>query len=111
LTEAQPAHIQRRLIVCPTIRGSDLWLEKGADYGYTGRCPAFTSHLRTLRPTAQCEPEVRFETDPGVQARMDWAYVGRLPLDDGLVKLFGILAVLGDGDQDQGQELPNACLP
>jgi transposase len=95
LTEAQFAHIQRRLTVCPTIRGSDLWAELRADYGYQGSYPAFTRHLRTLRRAAQVEPEVRFETDPGVQIQMDWAHFGLLPLEDALVDLFGMVAILG----------------
>jgi transposase len=95
LSDAQLAHVQRRLTVCPTIRGSDLWLELCADYGYHGSYPAFTRHLRSLRPAAQVEPEVRFETDPGVQIQMDWAHFGALPLGDGPADLYGMVAVLG----------------
>jgi transposase len=95
LTDAQLAHVQRRLIICPTIRGSDLWAELCADYGYAGSYPAFTRHLRVLRPAAQTEPEVRFETDPGVQVQMDWAHFGALPLGDGATELFGMVAILG----------------
>lgn len=95
LSESQLAHIQRRLAICPTIRGSDLWAELCADYGYLGSYPAFTRHLRTLRPASETEPDVRFETDPGIQVQLDWAHFGPLPLGDHLVDLFGLVSVLG----------------
>src|SRR5215212_10553318 len=62
LTEAQRAHVERRLAVCPTLRGTDLHGEVVRDYEYVGSYPAFARHLRTLRPAEVRDPEIRFET-------------------------------------------------
>lgn len=95
LTPAQRAHVERRLAVCPTIRGTDLHHELHRDYGYTGSYPSFARHLVSLRPSAVREPELRFETDPGVQVQADWAHFGSLPVDGVLVEVYGLVAVLG----------------
>lgn len=95
LTAAQVAHVQRRLTVCPTIRGSDLWAELCHDYAYAGSYKSLLRQVAGLRPTAQREPEIRFETDPGVQIQMDWAHFGALSLGAGTCDLFGFVAVLG----------------
>ena len=36
LTEAQQIHVERRLAICPNIRGTDLYAELRRDYGYAG---------------------------------------------------------------------------
>lgn len=95
LTEAQLAHVERRLAMCPTIRGTILHHELRRDYGYTGSYPAFVRHLRLLRPAAVAEPLVRFETDPGHQLQTDWAQLGIWPLEDGEAALFGLVSILG----------------
>ena len=76
LTEAQVIHVERRLVVCPNLRGTDLHAELRADYGYAGSYPAFQRHLRLLRPAQVRDPEIRFETGPGVQTQADWAKLG-----------------------------------
>src|SRR4051812_22118272 len=95
LTEAQLRHVERRLAVCPTLRGTDLQAELRRDYGYTGSYPAFARHLRRLRPAQVRDPEIRFETDPGVQTQADWAHVGVWPLADGMVELHAMVTILG----------------
>ena len=95
LNEAQLRHVERRLAVCPGLRGTDLHRELCRAYAYTGSYPAFARHLRRLRPAQAQEPQVRFETDPGVQAQADWALLGRWPLGDGLVELNALVAILG----------------
>jgi hypothetical protein len=59
LTEAQVAHVMRRLAVCPTIRGTDLYRELCRGYHYAGSYPSFARRLLTLRPAEIREPEVR----------------------------------------------------
>ena len=59
LTEAQRAHVERRLAVCPAIRGTDLHAELVREYGYVGSYPAFARHLRALRPAQVRDPEIR----------------------------------------------------
>lgn len=95
LSDAQQAHVERRLAMCPTIRGTILHHELRRDYSYTGSYPAFNRHLRVLRPTATAEPLVRFETDPGRQVQVDWAHLGHWPLDGELVDLYAFVAILG----------------
>jgi transposase len=95
LTEAQRAHVARRLAMCPALRGSLLYHELGRDYGYAGSYPAFIRHLRVLRPVALAEPEVRFETAPGLQVQVDWAHLGLWPLEARMVDLFALVAILG----------------
>src|SRR5918911_3051839 len=59
LTEAQRAHIERRLAVCPTIRGTDLHAELVGQYEYGGSYPAVAPPLRRCgRPSADtyCRP-------------------------------------------------------
>jgi hypothetical protein len=50
LSPAQVAHVERRLAVCPSIRGTDLHRELCDEYGYGGSYPAFQRHLRRIRP-------------------------------------------------------------
>jgi transposase len=95
LTEAQLRHVERRLAVCPTLRGTDWQAELRRDYGYTGSYPAFARHLRRLRPAQVRDPEIRFETEPGVQTQADWAHLGVWPLADGRVELHAMVAILG----------------
>jgi len=95
LTEAQLRHVERRLGVCPPLRGTDLHGELCREYGYTGSYPAFARHLRHLRPAQVRDPAIRFETDPGVQTQADWAHVGVWPLADGMVELHAMVTILG----------------
>src|SRR5918995_115842 len=95
LTAAQQAHVERRLAVCPTLRGTDLHGELVRDYEYTGSYPAFARHLRALRPAEVRDPEIRFETDPGVQTQADWAILGTWSVDGETAELSAMVAILG----------------
>lgn len=95
LTEAQQAHVERRLAVCPTLRGTGLYGELTKAYEYTGSYPAFARHLRTLRPAEVRDPEIRFETDPGVQTQADWAILGTWPVEGESAELSAMVAILG----------------
>jgi transposase len=95
LTDPQLRHIERRLAVCPSIRGTDLHGELCRDYSYAGSYPAFARKLRQLRPAPVRDPEIRFETDPGVQTQADWAILGPWPLGDAMVELNAMVTILG----------------
>jgi transposase len=95
LTVAQQAHVERRLAVCPTLRGTDLHGELVRDYEYVGSYPAFARHLRMLRPAEVRDQEIRFETDPGVQTQADWAILGTWPVDGEAAALSAMVAILG----------------
>jgi transposase len=95
LSPAQLAHVERRLAVHPGIRGTDLRLELAELYGYTGSVASFERHLRRLRPSAVKDPEIRFETDPGVQTQADWANLGLWPVDGEMRELHAFVTILG----------------
>jgi transposase len=95
LSEAQLVHVERRLTVCPGIRGTDLHAELRAEYGYAGSYPAFQRQLRLLRPAVIRDPEIRFETDAGVQTQVDWSELGPWPLGGQMVELHAMVAILG----------------
>jgi len=95
LTEAQLAHLQRRLLVCPGIRGTDLHRELAREYDYRGSYPTFQRTLRPLRAAQPQDPVVRFETAPGVQLQVDWKHLGEWPVGDEMVELHALVAILG----------------
>lgn len=95
LTAAQVAHLERRLAMCSSVRGTILHHELCRDYGYHGSYSAFVRHLRPLRPASLVEPLIRFETDPSVQVQTDWAHLGAWPLESGTAELFGLVSILG----------------
>jgi transposase len=95
LNEVQLVHVERRLAVCPGIRGTDLHAELRYEYGYQGSYPTFERQLRLLRPAVVRDPEIRFETGPGVQTQADWAEMGLWPLGREMVELSVMVAILG----------------
>jgi transposase len=95
LTPAQLGHIERRLLVCPVLRATDLHRELRRDFGYDGSYPTFGRQLRQLRPAVVVEAEVRFETAAGVQTQVDWKHLGVWPLGEEMVQLHALVAVLG----------------
>jgi len=95
LGEAQLIHVQRSLVICPNVRGTDLYAELRADYGYAGSYPAFQRHLRLLRPAPIRDPEIRFETAPGAQTQADWAKLGLWRLGEEMAELSAMVAILG----------------
>ena len=95
LSQAQLGHVERRLAVCANLRGTDLFGELQRDYGFAGSYPSFQRQLRSLRPAVVRDPEVRFETGPGVQTQADWAHVGLFPLGEEMAELHAMVAILG----------------
>ena len=95
LSEPQLIHIERRLTVCPNVRGTDLHAELRYEYGYDGSYPAFQRHLRLIRPAQVKDPEIRFETGPGLQTQVDWSKLGLWPVGNQMVELSAMVAILG----------------
>lgn len=56
----------------PDITGQRVF-EQLKDVGYEGGISILRDRLRILRPRPKKEPVVRFETEPGGQAQMDWS--------------------------------------
>ncbi|MGH2807191.1 MAG: hypothetical protein ACRDKT_07935, partial [Actinomycetota bacterium] len=94
LSEHQLAHVRRRLDVCSKIRATTLYREV-IELGYEGSYVSFARRVRLLRTIEDKEPEVRFETGPGVQTQMDWTELGLWPLGDAMVEINAWVAVLG----------------
>lgn len=67
--------IEARLAEFPRLSGTRLFAECRAA-GYAGGVTQLRDFLRGLRPPP--EPVIRFETEPGQQAQIDWAHC-RLP--------------------------------
>src|SRR5215211_1900594 len=92
LSQAQAAHVVRRLGAHPELRATTLYREVRG-LGYVGSYPSFARRVRVLRPVdAQADPQVRFETDPGVQVRAD---CGQWLVGEEPCTLHALVAVLG----------------
>jgi transposase len=81
--------IQTRLTEFPLLTARRLLAECRAA-GYSGGYTQLVDYVRTLRPAAEPEPVVRFETPPGHQAQVDFAHC-RLPWG----VRYALLVVLG----------------
>jgi len=95
LSAAGLAHVERRLAACPDLRATVLHRELVDGYGYLGSYTSLRRRVIELRPRQTAEPELRFETGPGIQTQGDWANVGTWPLGEGARELFAFVAILG----------------
>jgi transposase len=95
LSPAQAAHVARRLGAHPELRATTLYREV-RELGYVGSYPSFARRVRLLRPVdPHADPQVRFETDPGVQVQADGADCGQWLVGDQLRVLHALVVVLG----------------
>jgi transposase len=95
LTKAQLVHLERRLDRCSDLRATTLYREL-VELGYRGSYPSLARRVRQIRPRDEdTDPVVRFETDPGIQAQVDWTDCGAWLVGDALRKLHAFVAVLG----------------
>jgi len=95
LSAAQLAHVERHLAACPELRATVLLRELRDDYAYTGSYSSLRRRVVALRPTDSAEPELRFETGPGIQTQGDWTDCGTWPLGDGAAELHAWVTILG----------------
>lgn len=63
--------------------------------GYTGKIRIVRAFMAPFRPIAQSLATVRYETDPGKQAQVDWADFGQIQVGDKILKLYAFMMVLG----------------
>lgn len=61
---------------CPDLRATALLRELRDGYAYTGSYSSLRRRVVELRPRDDAEPEIRFETGPGIQTQGDWAMSG-----------------------------------
>ena len=87
--------MDHRLAACPDLRATVLHRELVDGYGYTGSYTSLRRRVVELRPRQTAEPEIRFETGPGIQTQGDWTDCGVWPLGDGAVELYAFVAILG----------------
>lgn len=95
LSAAQLGHVERRLAACPDLRATVLLRELRDDYAYAGSYSSLRRRVVVLRPVETAEPELRFETGPGIQTQGDWTDCGSWPLGDGSAELYAWVAILG----------------
>jgi transposase len=67
------AYLRERVTRFPDLTGRRLWREV-RDLGFPGGYATVTDFLRTVRPAAEPLFERRFETPPGRQAQVDFAF-------------------------------------
>ena len=95
ISTAGLAHVERRLAACPDLRATVIHRELREAYGYTGSYSSLRRRVVELRPHETAEPELRFETGPGIQTQGDWTDCGMWPLGDGAAELHAFVAILG----------------
>ncbi|MEN3152945.1 IS21 family transposase [Priestia aryabhattai] len=70
-------------------------LEEIQAMGYEGQLTILRDFVRPLRQQPKKQATLRFETPPGKQAQMDWAYVGKYLVNDVLQDVYGFIMILG----------------
>ena len=62
--------------------------------GFTGSPRTVRTYVAAVRPEPKPEAFLRLETLPGEQTQVDWAHVGRMPVDSGERSLWAFMIVL-----------------
>lgn len=77
----------------PTLRVTRLY-DMIRDRGYVGSARHLRKYVATVRPLPKTEAFVRLDPLIGEQAQIDWAYVGKVPVDGGARALWAFVIVL-----------------
>jgi transposase len=77
------------------VTNAERMLQKLRERGYTGQVRIVRAFMSPYRPMANGTAAVRFETEPGQQAQVDWANCGPFPVDGEMRHLYGFAMVLG----------------
>jgi transposase len=70
-------------------------LEEIQAMGYTGKMTILRDFVRPYREQPKKQATLRYETPPGKQAQMDWAYVGKYLVDGQYQDVYAFVMVLG----------------
>jgi transposase len=70
-------------------------LEEIQAMGYTGKMTILRDFVRPYREKPKKQATLRYETPPGKQAQMDWAYVGKYWVDGQYQDIYAFVMVLG----------------
>lgn len=63
--------------------------------GYTGKITILRDFVRPYREQPKKQATLRYETPPGKQAQMDWAYVGKYMVANQYQDIYAFVMVLG----------------
>lgn len=74
---------------------SELLFERLVRMGYVGKKSILKDYVARVRRRLLTQAVMRFETEPGLQAQVDWKEFGRQMVDGRLTKLYAFVMVLG----------------
>ena len=63
--------------------------------GYGGKISVMKDYVASIRRKLQLQAVMRFETEPGFQAQVDWKEFGKQIVDGRATKLYAFVMVLG----------------
>jgi transposase len=78
----------------PSYNGQ-LIFERITKLGYTGKISVMKDYVARVRRRLEAKAVIRFETEPGWQAQVDWKEFGKQMLDGTVRKLYAFVMVLG----------------
>ncbi len=87
------SYLEQR-ITAGVLNAEKLYLEIKAQ-GYPGKQRMVRAFVHPFRPAAQPQATVRFETEPGEQAQVDWASFGLILVAGRQRRLYGFVMTLG----------------
>jgi transposase len=78
----------------PSYNG-ELIYERLQNLGYSGKISVMKDYVASVRRRLELQAVIRFETEPGLQAQVDWKEFGKQSVDGVVVKLYAFVMVLG----------------
>jgi len=78
-----------------TYHNGELIYERLVKMGYTGKISVMKDYVASVRRKLESQAVMRFETEPGLQAQVDWKEFGKQVVDGRIVKLCAFVMVLG----------------
>jgi transposase len=78
-----------------TYHNGELIFERIVKLGYGGKISVMKDYVAAVRRKLEVQAVMRFETEPGLQAQVDWKEFGKQTVDGRVVKLYAFVMVLG----------------
>lgn len=85
----------RTTIEMNTSMNGELIYDSIRKMGYTGKRSVLKEYITKIRRDTDRQAVIRFETEPGFQAQVDWVEFGKRVVDGKLRKLYAFTMVLG----------------
>jgi transposase len=73
----------------------ELIYERIGHLGYSGKISVMKDYVAGVRRKLAIQAVMRFETEPGLQAQVDWKEFGKQTVDGRITKLYAFVMVLG----------------